>query len=326
MKMKKEMKRILITGALGQIGSELTLALRKKYGGANVIAADLRNKPSKQIEDSGPFEQIDVTKPDTIRQSIAKYDIDTVFHLAAILSGVGEKDPALCWNVNMNGTINMLDLGVQFGLNRIIIPSSMAVWGTGIPKENVPQESVLRPTSMYGVTKVAGERLCDYYVKKYGLDCRGLRYPGIISHETLPGGGTTDYAVEIFYEAVKNKKYECFLSEDTMLPMMYMPDCIKATIDLAEADYANLAHHSDFNVAAMSFTPKQLAAEIKKHIPEFEITYKTDFRQAIADSWPWSIDDSTAKKEWNWSPSFDLASMTKDMIEKLSDKHQAGLI
>eukprot|EP01107_Rhizomastix_libera_P009572 TRINITY_DN25667_c0_g1_i1.p1 TRINITY_DN25667_c0_g1~~TRINITY_DN25667_c0_g1_i1.p1 ORF type:complete len:325 (+),score=-25.73 TRINITY_DN25667_c0_g1_i1:24-998(+) len=324
--MKKEIKKILITGALGQIGSELTMALRKKYGGANVVASDLRSKAPKHIEDSGPFETLDVTKIDSIRQIIVKHDIDTVFHLAAILSGVGEKDPALCWNVNMNGSMNVLDLGVKYELNRIIIPSSMAVWGEGVPKEMVAQESVLRPTSMYGVTKVAGERLCDYYVKKYGLDCRGLRYPGIISHETLPGGGTTDYAVEIFYEAVKHKKYTSFLSENTMLPMMYMPDCIKATIDLAEADFDNLVHHSDFNVAAMSFTPAQLADEIQKHIPDFEMAYKPDFRQAIADSWVYSIDDSAARNEWGWKPSYDIHSMTKDMIEKLTEKYQAGLI
>ncbi len=325
--MKKEgMKKILVTGALGQIGSELVLELRKKYGGENVIASDLRPTPTKAIAESGPFEQIDVLNIDSIRQVIIKYDIDSVFHLAAILSGVGEKDPHLCWNVNMNGSMNILDLGRKYGLNRIIIPSSMAVWGEGVPKENVPQDSVLKPTSMYGVTKVAGERLCDYYVQKYGLDCRGLRYPGIISHETLPGGGTTDYAVEIFYDAVKKGKYECFLSEETMLPMMYMPDCIKATIDLAEADFDNLKHHSDFNVAAISFNPQQLAEEIKKHKPDFEITYKTDYRQAIADSWPWTIDDSAAREEWNWNPAYDLASMTKDMLEKLEEKHAKGLI
>jgi nucleoside-diphosphate-sugar epimerase len=317
----KKMKRILVTGALGQIGSELTIALRKKYGGDNVIASDLRVKPTKEIEESGPFEFIDVTKEETIRQLIVKYDIDSIFHMAAILSGVGEKDPNLCWNVNMNGSMNVLDLGVKYNLNRIIIPSSMAVWGEGIPKENVPQDSVLRPTSMYGVTKVAGERLCDYYVKKYGLDCRGLRYPGIISYTTLPGGGTTDYAVEIYFDAVKKGSYKCFLKEDTMLPMMYMPDCIKATIDLAEADFDSLKHHSDFNVASMSFTPAQLAEEIKKHIPEFSINYEPDFRQAIADSWPWSIDDSSAREEWGWKPAYDIASMTEDMIKNIKKKY-----
>ncbi len=320
------MKKILVTGSLGQIGSELTLALRDKYGGENVIASDVRVKPSKKIEDSGPFRVCDVTKPDTIRQIIIQHDVDTIFHMAAILSGIGEKDPHLCWNVNMNGSINILDLGVKYNLERIIIPSSMAVWGEGVPKENVPQDSVLKPTSMYGVTKVAGERLCDYYVQKYGLDCRGLRYPGIISHETLPGGGTTDYAVEIFYDAIKKGNYECFLSENTMLPMMYMPDCIKATIDLAEADFDKLKHHSDFNVAAMSFSPKELAENIKKYIPEFEISYKPDYRQPIADSWPRSIDDSCARQEWNWDPSYDMDAMTRDMIEKLKVKHEQGLI
>ncbi len=320
------MKKILITGANGQIGSELTLALRKKYGAENVIASDIRHNPPKAIAQSGPYEVVDVTKAETIRQQVIKYDIDTIFHLAAILSAVGERDPHLCWNVNMNGTMNVLDLGVKYEMARIIIPSSIAVWGKGVPRVNTPQESVLKPTSMYGVTKVAGELLCDYYVHKYGLDCRGLRYPGIISSETLPGGGTTDYAVEIYYEAVKKKNYNCFLREDTVLPMMYMPDCIKATIDLAEADVNNLKHHSDFNVAAMSFDPTTLAAEIKKHIPEFEITYNPDFRQAIADSWPQSIDDSSAREEWNWKPNYDLESMTADMIQKLTAKFEAGLI
>ncbi len=324
--MRKEIKKILVTGALGQIGSELVMELRRRYGNSNVVASDIRPNPPKHIAESGPYEVVDVTKADNIRQVIIKYDIDTVFHMAAILSGVGEKDPQLCWNVNMNGTMNVLDLGVKFELARVIVPSSMAVWGRGIPKENVPQDSVLHPTSMYGVTKVAGERLCDYYVYRYGLDCRGLRYPGIISHETLPGGGTTDYAVEIFYEAIKNKKYTCFLKEDTMLPMMYMPDCIKATINLAEADFDKLVHHSDFNVAAFSFTPEQLADEIRKFIPDFEINYKPDFRQAIADSWPHSIDDSCARREWGWQPSYDIYSMTKDMVEKLTEKHKKGLI
>ncbi len=318
--MRREIKKILVTGALGQIGTELTMALRDKYGDENVIASDIRVDPPKKLKESGPFLQVDVTKPDTIKQVIIQHDVDTIFHMAAILSGIGEKDPHLCWNVNMNGSINVLNLGVKYDLNRIIIPSSMAVWGDGVPAENVPQDSVLKPTSMYGVTKVAGERLCDYYVRRHGLDCRGLRYPGIISHETLPGGGTTDYAVEIFYEAITNKHYTCFLKEDTTLPMMYVPDCIKATMDLAEADYENLVHHSDFNVAAMSFSPRELAAEIKKHIPNFTIDYKPDYRQPIAESWPRSIDDSCARAEWNWQPSYDLESMTSDMIKKLRMK------
>ncbi|MBX3042994.1 MAG: NAD-dependent epimerase/dehydratase family protein [Candidatus Kapabacteria bacterium] len=320
------MKKILVTGALGQIGTELVVALRTKYGAENVIASDIRQIPNHILSEGGPFVVLDVTKPDDIRRIIIKYDIDTIFHLAAILSAVGERDPNLCWNVNMNGTINILDMSVRYELSRIIVPSSIAVWGKGVPKYDVPQESVLKPTSMYGVTKVAGELLCDYYVSKYGLDCRGLRYPGIISSETLPGGGTTDYAVEIFYEAVKNNYYNCFLREDTELPMMYMPDCIKATIDLAEAEYSKLVHHSDFNVASMTFDPKILADEIRKHQPDFKIDYNPDYRQAIADSWPASIDDSSARDEWGWSPSYDLASMTKDMLEKLHIKHKDGLI
>jgi nucleoside-diphosphate-sugar epimerase len=320
------MKKILVTGALGQIGSELIFELKKKYGNDNVIASDVRADAPAKITESGPYEVIDVLDRTAIENVIKKYEIDTIFHMAALLSAVGEKNPALCWNVNMNGTLNVLELAVQYKLDRIIVPSSIAVWGEGVPKEDVPQRSVLRPTSMYGVTKVAGERLCDYYVQKFGLDVRGLRYPGIISSETLPGGGTTDYAVEIYYEAVKNKKYTSFLKEGTVLPMMYMPDCIKATIDLAEADFDKLVHHSDFNLAAFSFGPEDLAAAIKKHIPEFELDYAPDYRQEIADSWPASIDDSAAASEWNWKPQYDIDSMTKDMIEKLSDKHSKGLI
>ncbi len=320
------MKKILVTGALGQIGSELVLELRKRFGGENVIASDIRPTPTKAIEETGPFQSADVTNPEAIREIIKKYNIDSVFHLAAILSAVGEKNPMLCWNVNMTGSINMLEIGVEQKLDRIIIPSSMAVWGGNVEQENTPQDSVLQPTTMYGVTKVAGELLCDYYVQKFGLDCRGLRYPGIISSETLPGGGTTDYAVEIFYEAVKTKKYTCFLKEDAMLPMMYMPDCLKATIDLATADFSRLEHHSGFNVAAMSFTPAQLAEAIREFIPEFQIEYKPDFRQKIAESWTHSIDDTCARNEWDWAPKFGLREMVKDMIDRLSDKHKKGLI
>lgn len=324
--MNKKMKKILVIGALGQIGSELTIALRKKYGNNNVIAADLRHIPNHPLTQEGIFETIDVMDKDALRQLILKYNIDSVFHLAAILSAVGEKNPALCWNINMYGSFHVLDLGVELKLNRVIIPSSMAVWGDNVEKENVKQDSVLQPTSVYGITKVAGELIGEYYVQNYGLDCRGLRYPGIISYGSLPGGGTTDYAVEIFYSAVKGEKYKCFLSENTMLPMMYMEDCIKATIDLAEADFDKLVHHSGFNVAAMSFTPKQLADEIKKNIPNFEIEYIPDFRQKIADSWVWSIDDSAARKEWNWQPKHDITSMTQEMIRVLSEKYKNGLI
>ncbi|HEC89130.1 MAG TPA: L-threonine 3-dehydrogenase [Thermoplasmatales archaeon] len=318
------MKKILVTGSAGQIGSELTMALRKKYGNDNVIATGRKTKPSEEILNSGPFEYIDITKKETVEEVIKKYDIDTIYNMAAILSAVGEEKPDLCWHVNINGLLNILDLSVEYKLTRVFIPSSIAVFGPETPKENTPQDTILKPTTMYGVTKVTGELLGEYYVRKYGLDVRGIRYPGIISSETLPGGGTTDYAVEIFYEAIKNKHYTCFVREDTVLPMMYMPDCIKATIDLMEADFEKLKHHCDFNVAAMSFSAGELAEEIKKYIPDFTCEYKPDFRQEIADSWPKTIDDSVAREEWGWKPSYDLSSMTKEMIEILQKRYEEG--
>jgi nucleoside-diphosphate-sugar epimerase len=320
------MKNILVTGSVGQIGSELALELRRRYGAENVVATGRKTEPSKELRDSGPFYFINVTDIDTIEEVVKKHNIDTIYHMAAVLSATGEKNPQLCWNVNMNGTINVLELGLKYDMARIIIPSSIAVWGPGVPLENTPQETVLKPKSMYGVTKVCGELLCDYYVLKFGLDIRGLRYPGIISHMTLPGGGTTDYAVEIYYEAVDKGRYTCFLKEDTKLPMMYMPDCIEGTIQLAEADFSRLKHHSDFNHAAMSFTPADVAAEIKKHIPGFEMSYEIDERQKIADSWPNSIDDSAAREEWGWKPKWDLASMTEDMLKHLKARKEAGTL
>jgi nucleoside-diphosphate-sugar epimerase len=322
----KAMKKILVTGAVGQIGSELTLALREKHGAENVLATGRKTKPSKELLESGPFEFIDVAQKDTVEAVIKKYEIDTVYHMAAILSAVGEDKPWLCWDVNMNGLKNVLDLGVEHGLTRIFVPSSIAVWGPGAPLVNTPQETVLKPTTMYGVTKVAGELLADYYVKRFDLDCRGVRYPGIVSHETLPGGGTTDYAVAIYYDAVKQGSYECFVSEETVLPMMYMPDAIKATIDLMEAPFEALKHYNDFNIAAMSFSAGELAASIKKRMPEFTCTYKPDRRQAIADSWPDSIDDSCAREEWGWKPAYDLDAMTDDMLTQLKRKHEQGLL
>ncbi len=316
----REMKHILVTGACGQIGSELTLALRERYGGENVVATGHRTRPSAVLRDSGPFEFIDVTKRETVEAVVDKYNIDTVYHMAAILSAVGEEKPQLAWNVNINGLYNVLEIARERDMVRVFCPSSIAAFGPETPQENTPQETILRPKTMYGVTKVAGELLCDYYFARFGLDVRGVRYPGIISSETLPGGGTTDYAVEIFYEALKHKRYTCFLRDDTVLPMMYMPDCIRATIMLMEADPAGLKHHADFNLAAFSFAPADLVAEIKKHIPEFTCTYEPDFRQAIADSWPHTIDDSTAREEWGWEPEYDLAAMTEDMLEKLRDK------
>jgi len=307
----------MVTGALGQIGSELTGALRAKFGTENVIATDCRPQPSGKPGQSGLFHCVDVMDIGALERIIRQYDIDTVFHLAAILSAKGERNPQLCWQVNMEGTMNVLQLGVRHQMARIIIPSSIAVWGHGVPLENTPQETVLKPSTMYGVTKVCGELLGDYFVQRFSLDVRGLRYPGIISHETPPGGGTTDYAVAIFYDAVAKGKYTCFVRENTVLPMIYMPDAIRATIQLAEADFSHLRHHSDFNLGAMSFSAGQLAACIKKHLPDFEISYEPDFHQAIADSWPRSIDDSAAREEWGWRPEWDLESMTADMLKHL---------
>ena len=323
--MKKDIKKILVTGSNGQIGSELTMVLRERYGAENVIASDCRESKNQAFLESGPFHQIDVKDTDKLEGIIKKYDIDSIVHLAAILSGVGEQHPLVCWDVNMNGSMNILNLAVKHEMARVVIPSSIAVWGPDCPKI-APQDSALHPTTMYGVTKVAGEVLTDYFVQKFGLDVRGLRYPGIISAETFPGGGTTDYAVAIYYEAVKQNHYTCFVKEDTKLPMMYMPDCLKATVDLMEAPFENLKHHNNFNVGSMSFDVTELANSIKKFKPDFTIDYEPDFRQAIADSWPDSVDDSAAREEWNWNPSFDLDAMTKDMLEKLAEKHEKGLI
>lgn len=317
------MKRILVTGAVGQIGSELTVELRRRYGAGNVVAAGHRTRPGAVLCE-GPFEYIDVSRRESIEEVVSRYNIDTIYHMAAILSAVGEAKPHLAWDVNMNGLYNILEVSREHNLTRVFCPSSIAAFGPETPRDNTPQETVLRPRTMYGVTKVAGELLCDYYVRRFGLDVRGVRYPGIISSETLPGGGTTDYAVAIYYEAVANKRYTCFVREDTVLPMMYMPDCIKGTIDLMEADFRQLVHHADFNLAAMSFSAGELAAEIKRHVPEFEVSYEPDSRQAIADSWPRSIDDSAAREEWNWQPAYDLKAMTADMLARLQARHAAG--
>ncbi|HRS54622.1 MAG TPA: NAD-dependent epimerase/dehydratase family protein [Bacteroidales bacterium] len=320
------MDKILVIGAVGQIGSELTLELRKLYGNENVVAAGRKTAPSDKLLNSGPFEFLDATKKDSLLNVVRKYDINIIINMAAILSATGEQNPMLAWEVNINGLLNVLELARELKLKQVLIPSSIAVFGPSTPRVNTPQETILKPSTMYGITKVTGELLGDYYVKKYNLDVRGLRYPGIISNETLPGGGTTDYAVAIYYDAVKYGRYTCFVKEDTRLPMMYMPDCLKATIQLMQADFSKLKHHCDFNVGAMSFSAGELAASIKKYIPSFEIEYKPDFRQAIADSWPMSIDDSAAREEWGWQPSYDLEAMTKDMLEVISKKHKEGLI
>jgi len=319
---RKGIKRILVTGATGQIGSELAIELRKRYGGDNVVAAGHRRKPGEILLKSGPFEYVDTVNRENVERVVKEYDIDTIYHLAAVLSAVGEENPQLAWHVNMDGLYNVLKVAREYEMVRVFWPSSIAVFGPEAPRVNTPQNTVLIPRTMYGVTKVAGELLCNYYFRRFDLDVRSVRYPGIISSETPPGGGTTDYAVEIFYEAIKKKRYTCFVREDTMLPMMYMPDCIKAAMDLMEAHASKLNYHTSYNVAAMSFSAGELAAEIKKYIPEFRCDYKPDSRQRIADSWPMSIDDSTARKEWGWKPTYDLATMTRDMIERLSKKLQ----
>ena len=317
----RKMKKILVTGATGQIGSELVPELRKIYGNNNVIVG-VHSRPPPGDLTNGPTEKVDVADKQSIEKAVTKYNVDTIYHMAAILSSAGEKDPWLAWKVNMDGTYNVLETAREHNIVRIFCPSSIAAFGPETPRENTPQDTVLRPRTMYGLTKVAGELLCNYYFNKFGLDVRGVRYPGIISNKTLPTGGTTDYAVEIFYEAIKNGKYQCFLREDSTLPMMYMPDCIKATVDLMNADLKKLKHHTDFNLAAMSFSPKEISDEIKQHLPKFTITYKPDQRQAIADSWPKSIDDSAAREEWGWKPSYDLKVMVKDMLDVLGEKHK----
>ena len=320
----KTMKNILVTGATGQIGSELTIELRKKHGSGNIIAAGHKRVPSDKLLQSGPFEYLDVTDKGNIEKVIRKYDIDTIYHLAAILSATGEQNPQLAWNVNVNSLYNILEIAREHEMIRVFWPSSIAVFGPSAPRVKTPQETVLIPGTMYGVTKVAGELLCNYYFTRFGLDVRSVRYPGIISSETPPSGGTTDYAVEIFYEAIKKKQYKCFVKEDTILPMMYMLDCIQAAIDLMEADVSKVKHRTSYNVAAMSFSAGELTAEIKKHIPDFKCEYKPDFRQKIADSWPMTIDDSVARKEWGWKSTYNLVAMTRDMIEKLTKKFAEG--
>lgn len=312
------MRKILITGALGQIGSELTAEMRKIYGSDNVVASNRRIKEGhEELIETGPFEIVDVNDPLTLSAAVDKHKINTIVNLAAILSAVGEKDPQQCWNINMNGLHNVLDTAREKDC-MVFTPSSIAAFGPSTPKNSTPQDTIQRPTTMYGVTKVAGELLCDYYFKRYGVDTRGVRFPGLVSYKTLPGGGTTDYAVHIYYEALKNKKYTSFIQKGTFMDMMYMPDAISAIVDLIETDSGMLEHRNAFNVTAMSFDPEMIAASIRKFIPEFELSYDVDpVRQSIADSWPDSLDDSSARKEWGWNPKFDLDSMTQDMLEKL---------
>lgn len=308
--------KILVIGASGQIGVELTLALRKIYGNANVIASDLREQ-NPLLEGTGPYVSLDVMNKEMLHVQVIRQGITQIYLLAAILSATGEKNPGLAWNLNMTGLLNVLEIAREEQVQKVYWPSSIAVFGPTSPKKNCPQQTIIEPITVYGISKYAGEFWCNYYFQRFGVDVRSIRYPGLISYKSDPGGGTTDYAVEIFHEAIEEKKYECFLQEDTYLPMMYMPDAIRATIELMEAPASTISVRTSYNVAAISFSPKEIAAEIKKHIPEFVISYQPDYRQAIASSWPQSIDDGVARNDWGWKEEFDLAAMTTDMLENL---------
>jgi nucleoside-diphosphate-sugar epimerase len=307
--------KILVIGAGGQLGSELTQGLWGLYGKENVIATDI--KDPQGILSQGNFEILDVLKEKHLFEFIRKHAITQVYHLAAVLSATGEKNPKFAWHLNMDGLVHVLDAAVECKLDRVYWPSSIAAFGPTTPKDNTPQDTIMDPSTIYGISKLAGERWCEWYNQKHGVDVRSLRYPGLIGYKTKPGGGTTDYAVDIFMKALTDKKYECFLSEHTYLPMMYMDDAVKATIDLMEAPADRVKIRSSYNIAAMSFSPAEIASAIRQHIPEFSIRYSPDFRQAIADSWPRSIDDSAARKDWGWQHQFDLAGMTKDMLTHL---------
>ena len=312
--------KILLTGALGQIGSELTVLLRSTYGTDNVIITDIRNSGNPELIESGPFYKMDCRDGAKLHEIIQKHHIKRIYHLAALLSATAEEDPQRAWEININGLYTILEIAREEGCS-LFTPSSIGAFGPGSPKDYTPQDTIQRPTSMYGVTKVTGELLCDYYYHKYDVDTRGVRYPGIISSVVYPGGGTTDYAVHIYYGAVRKKKYTCFLRGDTYLDMIYMPDALKAAVEIMEADPEKLRHRNAFNITAMSFCPEEQAAYIRKHIPEFEIDYDIDpVRQALANSWPNCLEDYAARVEWGWSPDYDLALMTEDMLKKLQVK------
>ncbi|MEO6583332.1 MAG: NAD-dependent epimerase/dehydratase family protein [Ferruginibacter sp.] len=309
-------EKILVIGASGQIGVELTLALRKMYGNANVIASDLREE-NDLLKGTGPYVSMDVMNKEMLHVQVIRQGITQIYLLAAILSATGEKNPGLAWHLNMQSLLNVLDIAKEEKLQKIYWPSSIAVFGPTSPKKNCPQQTIIEPSTVYGISKYAGEFWCNYFFNRYGVDVRSLRYPGLISYKSEPGGGTTDYAVEIFHAAKDKEVYECFLKEDTYLPMMYMPDAIRATIELMEADAKNITIRTSYNLSGMSFSPKEITAAIEQEIPGFSSTYNPDYRQAIANSWPQSIDDSVAKKDWGWRPEYDLQAMTEDMLKNL---------
>ena len=317
------MEKILVVGSCGQLGSELTLALRELFGTSNVIATDI-TQPNSALSE-GPFEKLDITNRKALDQLVDQYKITQIYHLAAILSAKGEQNPNWAWDINMSGLLNVLEVAREKKLNKVYWPSSIAVFGHNTPKNETPQATVMEPSTVYGISKLAGELWCKYYFDKYGVDVRSLRYPGLIGYKALPGGGTTDYAVDIYHKALNGEVYECFLAENTYLPMMYMPDAIKATIDLMEAPADKVKLHTSYNVGAMSFSPIEISKEIQREIPDFEITYKPDFRQQIAESWPSSIDDSAAREDWGWEPTYDLRKMTTDMLQNLRILRKAAV-
>ena len=313
--------KILVTGALGQIGSELVPALRERYGADQVVASDIRMMSREQLlRTDGPFDFLDCTSERQIQEVVQRHQIKTIYHLVALLSAVGEGKPQVAWDVNMGSLYRVLEVSRVNGC-AVFVPSSIGAFGPNTPRDHTPQDTLQRPTTIYGVTKVAGELLCDYYHQRFGVDTRGVRFPGIISYGAPPGGGTTDYAVEIFWEAIRHRHYTCFLKPDTRLDMMYMPDAVKAAIDVMEAEPAHLTHRNAFNVTGMNFTPRELCSEITRHLPEFKMEYRIDpVRQAIADSWPNSLDDGAAREEWGWDPQYDLPAMVRDMLENLERK------
>lgn len=314
-------KRILIIGACGQIGTELTSFLREKYGNHKVVASDIREGDDALME-SGPFEVLDAMDYDAVQDVVINYEITDVYLMAAMLSATGEKFPMKAWNLNMNSLFNVLNLAKEGKVDKIFWPSSIAVFGPTTPKEDTPQRTVMEPSTVYGISKQTGERWCEYYNKRFGVDVRSIRYPGIISYKTLPGGGTTDYAVDIYHKALKHKKYICFLNAETTLPMMYMEDAIRATVSIMEADEKDIKVKSSYNLSAMSFNPEEMTESIKKHIPDFTISYEPDFRQEIADSWPSSIDDSKARKDWGWQHKYSLDEMTEKMLKNLKGEYE----
>ena len=320
--MSKE--KVLIIGSCGQVGTELSESLRKIYGNSEVISSDLK-KPDNDFWEESPFEILDVLDKNNISKIFSRYKPTHVYHLAALLSATAEKYPKLGWQLNMDGLFNIFDAALEYNVKRLFWPSSIAVFGPSTPRINTPQQCVIEPNTIYGITKFTGERYCEYYNKRYGLDVRSLRYPGLIGYKSAPGGGTTDYAVEIFHEAIKNKKYSCFLKSKTNLPMLYMPDAVKATLEITHADSEKIKIRSSYNLAGFSFSPALLSEKIKNHIPDFEISYNPDHRQTIAESWPESIDDTFARQEWGWQNDYSLDDMVNDMIENLSLKYSKSI-